>query len=100
MREYEENKNQTNEIQNDMKQEWQPISTAPKDGYSILLWEKHSTSPFVGYWIAHHSRGAGRWSASHEHVDAEGGWDGAVVIDKLDQSLISHWMPLPQPPEQ
>jgi hypothetical protein len=70
---------------------WQPIETAPKDGTHVLLWEEYSTDPFVGYWLY------GKWSASHEHVDAEGGWDGATVIDNI-QCDVTHWMPLPPPP--
>lgn len=71
---------------------WSPISTAPKDGTTVLLWERWSTNPFVGSFYG------GSWSASKEHVDAAGGWDGAVVVDKIDRSLITHWMPLPAAP--
>ena len=70
---------------------WQPIETAPKDGSYLLLWEQYSHPPFVGYWSG------GRWSVSHEHVDAEGGWDGANVVDALSMP-ITHWMPLPPAP--
>ena len=72
--------------------EWLPIETAPKDGTFILLWEQYSTAPFVGSWV-HQG-----WSVSHEHVDAEGGWDGANVVDALSLP-ITHWLPLPPPPE-
>lgn len=71
---------------------WEPIETAPKDGSSLLLWEQYSTSPFVGYWHGDN------WHVSHEHVDAEGGWDGAYVVDKLSMP-ITHWAQLPPPPE-
>ena len=70
---------------------WQPIETAPKDGSYLLLWEQYSDAPFVGYWSG------GSWSVSHEHVDAEGGWDGANVVDALSMP-ITHWMPLPAAP--
>ena len=70
---------------------WQPIETAPKDGSYLLLWEQYSDAPFVGYWSG------GSWSVSHEHVDAEGGWDGANVVDALSMP-ITHWMPLPPAP--
>jgi len=73
--------------------QWQPIDSAPKDGTWILIWEQYGENPFVGYW------GSGRWNASHEHVDAEGGWDGAVVVDAITQDLVSHWMPLPAAPK-
>ena len=71
--------------------EWRHIETAPKDGSYLLLWEQYSDAPFVGYWSG------GSWSVSHEHVDAEGGWDGANVVDALSMP-ITHWMPLPPPP--
>ena len=70
---------------------WVPIETAPKDGSYLLLWEQYSEAPFVGYWSG------GSWSVSHEHVDAEGGWDGANVVDALSMP-ITHWMPLPPAP--
>ena len=70
---------------------WQSIETAPKDGSYLLLWEQYSEAPFVGYWSG------GSWSVSHEHVDAEGGWDGANVVDALSMP-ITHWMPLPPAP--
>lgn len=71
---------------------WQDIATAPKDGTHLLLWEQYSTNPFVGCWAF------GSWSVSHEHVDAEGGWDGAIVVDSISQDRITHWMPLPPEP--
>ena len=71
---------------------WRPIETAPKDGTYLLLWEQYSTNPFVGCWAF------GVWAVSHEHVDAEGGWDGANVVDSISQERITHWMPLPNPP--
>ena len=70
---------------------WRHIETAPKDGSYLLLWEQYSDAPFVGYWSG------GSWSVSHEHVDAEGGWDGANVVDALSMP-ITHWMPLPAAP--
>lgn len=72
---------------------WNLIDSAPKDGRAILLWEQYSTNPFVGYWDG---RG---WSCCHEHVDAEGGWDGAIVVDKI-QLPVTHWAELPPNPEQ
>lgn len=70
---------------------WQPIETAPKDGTFLLLWEQYSTNPFIGSWLGT------RWTVSHEHVDAEGGWDGANVVDALSMP-VTHWMPLPAAP--
>lgn len=71
---------------------WQDIATAPKDGTYLLLWEQYSTNPFVGCWAFD------SWRVSHEHVDAEGGWDGAIVVDSISQDRITHWMKLPESP--
>ena len=78
-------------VAKDQQAMWRHIETAPKDGSYLLLWEQYSDAPFVGYWSG------GSWSVSHEHVDAEGGWDGANVVDALSMP-ITHWMPLPPAP--
>ena len=78
-------------VANGQQAMWRHIETAPKDGSYLLLWEQYSDAPFVGYWSG------GSWSVSHEHVDAEGGWDGANVVDALSMP-ITHWMPLPPAP--
>ena len=78
-------------VAKDQQAMWRHIETAPKDGSYLLLWEQYSDAPFVGYWSG------GSWSVSHEHVDAEGGWDGANVVDALSMP-ITHWMPLPAAP--
>lgn len=57
---------------------WQPIETAPKDGFHILLFRPNIT--FVGYWATK----ADCWC-----VNAPG-------LPKL--GAPTHWMPLPQPP--
>ena len=78
-------------VAKDQQAMWRHIETAPKDGSYLLLWEQYSEAPFVGYWSG------GSWSVSHEHVDAEGGWNGANVVDALSMP-ITHWMPLPPAP--
>lgn len=62
---------------------WQPIETAPKDRENVLCYE-----PSVGVFIgsADDDRGAAHWT-----VD----WD-----DQFTKMNPTHWMPLPQPPEQ
>jgi hypothetical protein len=69
---------------------WRDISTAPKDGTSVLLF---SSGEMV----------VARWDADYGFVDPEGafvaplsdGWDRAV---KDHYSDPTHWMPLPAPP--
>lgn len=62
-----------------MKPEWQPISTAPKDGRVIL-----------GFW-------------SMEYVETitfrGGGWIWSNDGDTWSRGGPTHWMPLPSPPE-
>lgn len=66
--------------------EWQPISTAPKDGETrILVWGPHG----------------------HEHMvvcyDPEPDQPGFpwMTLDGPDyqEAAFTHWMPLPAPPE-
>lgn len=70
---------------------WKPIETAPKDGTDVLLWEKWSDAPIVGWY---HNRN-GKWYANTEHYNTDG---NACVIDNLSQELITHWQHLPEPP--
>jgi len=59
---------------------WQPISTAPRDGTSILIFEAdESTAGIVR---------VARWR--DDTIPA--GWSGS--------EHASHWLPLPQPPNQ
>lgn len=67
---------------------WQPIKTAPKDDY-VLLW--HPVMVYgefqgmycIGFWFEKERR----WSNIHR------------VQEKFDY-YPTHWMPLPNPPEE
>lgn len=71
--------------------EWQDISTAPKDGTSILIYMRDSNCPIVvGHW-----EDGKRWGAD------ESWW----AFDEMALSDIfgsiedpTHWMPLPRKP--
>ena len=69
---------------NSMK--WQPISTAPKDESRVLVWINHKNYKGVAFaklWFyADGSLGGGA-----EGFGGHGNWN------------ITHWMPLPPPPE-
>ena len=58
--------------------EWQPISTAPKDNTVFLAWRKHATHPLMV-----------RYEPSYDWF---ANYDGEHVYD------LTHWMPLPKPP--
>lgn len=67
-----------------MKQEWQPIETAPKDGTWILVW-----MPDRGVMVV-------SWG-EHYRNDNEYGWmDYLDSFFELDEA--THWMPSPEPP--
>ncbi len=70
--------------------QWQPIETAPKDGTAILAcyaphYETNGFLPVAVRWRAYHpnARGNEEWRDS----------SGAKV------RAITHWQPLPAPPE-
>lgn len=67
---------------------WQPISTAPRDGTRILVWDWLLNEATICQWSI-----AKPFGSSHGWVtDAEGpGYCSAVEA--------SHWMPLPDGPE-
>lgn len=60
---------------------WQPISTAPKDGTTILV-----HSPLMGRVIVEWSGGG--WDIIHDFADAT----ESTLRD------ATHWQPLPEPP--
>ena len=61
--------------------EWQPISTAPKDGTSILIFEAQVCTAGVVR--------VSRW----RNDTIPSGWAGA-------ENAPSHWLPLPLPPQR
>jgi hypothetical protein len=65
--------------------QWQPISTAPRDGSRILYWSKHYQKPDIAYYRDGHL------------------WMGTAVyepsaIPREWEDVASHWMPLPEAP--
>lgn len=61
--------------------QWRDISTAPKDGTNILAHEDGATT--VVYWD-----------------DERGSWLHPYKGGKTTWPKLTHWMPLPEPPEQ
>lgn len=68
-----------------LKNPWQPIETAPKDGSTILLWDGVETT---GYW-KEYSFSPGSWQLAMTGSYAQDG----------DLDNPTHWAPLPEPPE-
>jgi hypothetical protein len=70
---------------------WQDISTAPKDGTPVLLWDTDSKSVNVGYYQENYTE---RWHGMVLGVDALwSDFDGPQPIFNA-----THWRPLPSPP--
>lgn len=62
---------------------WQPIETAPKDILKpVLLWT--DSGLFLGFRFPGFAQVRDRW----------------VQADVLDEVYPTHWMPLPEPPEE
>ncbi len=61
---------------------WQTIETAPKDGTRVLAWYPNGGYQIVLEW----NERCARW---------DDGFDGPRWRDHE----LSHWMPLPEPPE-
>ena len=67
---------------------WQPISTAPKDGTRILVWNGSYASAVV---------------YAHNLYKNEDGWwleDDGEQWDAFLYSEPTHWMPMPNPPKE
>ena len=75
--------------------EWRPIDTAPDDGPVLVFQPRHEL--FEGYWmdevmaVASRNR-FGRWTI--EYVS------GFEWESELESGRVTHWMPLPSPPQK
>lgn len=72
--------------------EWQPIETAPKDERSILVFD--STYGIVTVKWRHDDCWGGVWG-KEDYIQ-----DGSIYDDALIARDLTHWMPLPDPPEK
>lgn len=78
---------------------WQPISTAPKDGTAILIYEPADESRFneasiyVCRWESHEGM---TWK--REHGPGAGAWTETEGEQFLEFDP-THWMPLPEAPK-
>lgn len=79
---------------------WQDISTAPKDGQDVLIWNDEGAE--IARWYPHEEDGSDQ--PGHDE-----GWIGIFAfpgrswghrLRSEPQGQPSHWMPLPSPPEQ
>ena len=82
--------------------EWQPISTAPKDGRTVLLGRfnsNHKWRTMRGQWF---SEAAIIEEWEYGEGCEEGWYETSVENDEIPNcwpTEPSHWMPLPEPPK-
>ena len=74
--------------------EWQPISTAPKDGSAILLYFPHKDIVIRGSWGP---QGEADWEAGRDDWD-DWNTDNEVILQEDPAYAPTHWMPLPASP--
>lgn len=81
-------------IQEYLRNQWMPISTAPKDGRQILLWCIHDNFKYTHGKDKENWQGpvVGYWSKETEYNPAGWVWHGLC-------GQHTHWMPLPRSPE-
>jgi len=60
---------------------WQPIETAPKDCGELLLWVPDAEDMLIGTYLG----------------GPEAGWHLGWTLIRIHPT---HWMPLPEPPEE
>lgn len=86
-----------------MGQEWQPISTAPKDGNKIIVWYLNVTNNprvVIARWLSEEQAeesdadGVGLGAGWYECID---NWADYTEVE-ITEGIPTHWMPLPPPP--
>ena len=59
----------------------------------VIVHEKYNTIPFIGYY----NNVRKDWSADTSNYDTNG---DAIVIERIESSLVDFWMELPKEPEE
>jgi len=70
---------------------WNPMSTAPRDGTYFLAKIEWEDVPVVACWL----EGRNSPSVDSTGLDAQGGWDGAIIVQWQSNVFIG-WLPLPE----
>lgn len=73
-----------------LRNPWQPIATAPRDGTVVMLWLRSPWSePLIAYWF----EPWGNWQLQGYRPDSR-----EDEISGIGANVPSHWMPLPAAP--
>lgn len=82
-----------------MKSEWQPIETAPKDGTWVLVFSvSFGVLPCAARW----EQSIEGWVNVEDEIrlrDADSLEEDDKTADRCREWPLTHWMPLPEPPE-
>lgn len=81
---------------------WRPISEAPKDGTRVLLYDPTSSGLiYTGCWEA---KFYSHFNEDKGEVEYSGDWTAHQVeswgMEEYASLTPTHFMPLPQPPQQ
>ena len=68
--------------------EWQPIETAPKGFTDVLVFAR-------GHILIGHQNNYGDWVCHDRSEDPT----THIYLDTAEEAGITHWMPLPEPPQ-
>ena len=74
---------------------WQPIETAPKNGMPILAWGDILGTVAEYAWSPRYNR----WAATHGGEDVIEYQGDFGTEYKFERGTLTHWKPLPRPPE-
>jgi hypothetical protein len=79
-----------------MTMEWQPIETAPKDGTAILVWNGLNS----GFYTREQDMGVALWRKQAFPGNDRMRWCAKDCCDGVTTYEPTHWMPLPDPPQE
>lgn len=75
------------------RSEWRPIETAPKDGTVIDVWLGDADDSDIAFYCTPGTRRSAGWHWKHEKFRPTAG------LNILNTWVLpTHWMPLPEPP--
>lgn len=69
-----------------------PDIRLPESGELVLVWLRWDHEPVVAFRIEN-----GKWRVSTNGLTAEGGWDGAIIVQDCVQEEFFLWAPIDKP---
>ena len=66
-------------------------STWPEVEKAVLVYEQYSPLPFIGYWTDDL-----KWAVDMQFINVGGAH--FEIYDMVEQTYVTHWQPLPEPP--